>query len=450
MKIRFEKAFKLLTAAGILTELLYLSFIFLNGSGNIPLYMFIYFESFLIFFAAGFILKRTEDDEQGSGSSFQNFVRKFFKADDRTAAKLFLPVLIILSGILFRITLIPSPPTTSPDVYRYVWEGKILTEGYNPYLISPDDPQLETLRDDVYERVTFKHIPAIYPPLSQMMFAANYLLIGGVTGLKTFYLISEILTLIFLLKLLLLKNKNPNLILLYAWLPLPVLEFFVNAHLDPPGITLLVIFIYFAEKKKYILSAVPFALSFLIKLFPLMFIPLMIKKAGVKKFLAFAVTFFGITFLFYLPFIYNDPDIAEFLLKYLSRWEFNGSVYNLLKFFSNGEIAREICAALMIVSAAIISTRYIDFTKAVFGIFLCYIIFAATVYPWYLGWLAALNPFAGFASAMSLFFTINFSNFTPLADVWREYVWVLLIQYIPFFFLLLYDLNKMKKERIKV
>ncbi|MFO7447870.1 MAG: glycosyltransferase 87 family protein [Ignavibacteriaceae bacterium] len=443
MTITPSKKITLIISLGIFTEIFYLLFVFVNGDGNIPAYMFIYFEAFILFFAAWFVIKKA--DSKSDVHFVSKFIKKIFKTDDHASARLSFPILIILAGILFRVTLIPTAPATSPDVYRYIWEGRTTVNGYNPYINTPDDPQLEHLRDDIYEDVAFKHLPAIYPPFAQIIFAVSqFITPGSFLSLKIIFLLFEILTMYFLLKLLLLKGMKPGLVLLYAWLPLPIMEYFVNAHIDVVGLSFLIMFIYYLEKGKITLPAIFFALSFLTKLYPLMLIPLLIKKIGLKKLLIFLIWFAGITFLFYLPFIYKDIYVTESLVKYMQHWEFNASVYNLLKYFTNGQAAREICAILLIISVASIATRYTDFTRGVFGVFLAYIIFAATLYPWYLGWLAVLNPFAGFVSVISLFFTANFSNFTPLGEVWREYFWVLLLQYIPFFGLLVYDFKKFK------
>jgi hypothetical protein len=98
------------------------------------------------------------------------------------------------------------------------------------------------------------------------------------------------------------------------------------------------------------------------------------------------------------------------------------------------------CAVLLSLSVLVISIRYKDFMNGVFAVFLCMIIFSTTLYPWYLGWIAALNVFYPFYSVLSLFFTINFSNLTPLAPKWKEYPIVWIIEYLPFYGLLFYDL----------
>ena len=200
-------------------------------------------------------------------------------------------------------------------------------------------------------------------------------------------------------------------ILLYAWLPLPILEYFNNAHIDVIGITFLIMFLFYFEKQKYILSCVTLALAFLSKLLGLLVLPLVIKKLGIKKTIIFYGIFLILSTVFYVPFLSGNVDVLTGLFKYLSRWEFNGSVYNVIKIiFSSGEIARIVCAVCLSISVIIIAIRYTDFMNAVFAVFLCIIIFSTTLYPWYLGWIAALNVFNPFYSVSSLFFTINFSN----------------------------------------
>jgi hypothetical protein len=128
-------------------------------------------------------------------------------------------------------------------------------------------------------------------------------------------------------------------------------------------------------------------------------------------------------------------------MKYINRWEFNASVYYLLTaFIPDREAARVICGILLLISIGCIAVYFKDFMKGAVGVLLAVIIFSPVLYPWYLGWIAAVNPFAVFYSVLSLFFTVNLSNFSPLGKVWHEYFPVLFIEYVIFFALLAYDL----------
>jgi hypothetical protein len=411
--------------SGSLIELLLILFDAYNRNGNMPLYLFIYFEIFLLFSLTFFLIKNhlLQDENQ-----------KIFNVS--------LPVFIIITGIIFRITVIPAVPTTSPDVFRYIWEGKITAHAINPYQTPPDSRILTQFRTDLWAKVGFKSMTSIYPPLAQVSFLIGYIISGeSVWGLKVIYLICEIITLIFLLKLLRLKKINPSYIILYAWLPIPIMEYFINAHIDVVGITFFILFLYHIEKGRNILSPVFFALSFLVKFYPIMIFPLLIKKIGIKRLVPFTLIFLLTTLIFYIPFLTSDFAIKNSLTTYLLHWEFNGSVYNLIKSFSDGAVARIICSVLLVISIGVISYKYGNFLNGVFGVMLSFVIFATTIYPWYLGWIAALNPFLTFYSVFSLLFTSNFSNFTPMGRVWQEYWQVLIIEYIPFFLLLYFDLR---------
>jgi alpha-1,6-mannosyltransferase len=452
-KIRF-----LVLALGVIMELMYLIFFMLNSeSGSISLFMIIYFETFIVFFFSFYLIKKflsKDEDNQlipVENTPFENKLIKWFGSGKKDLDKLKLSLIIILFGIAFRITLIPTVPTTSPDSYSYIWDGKMTANGYNTYLVTPDDPHLTSWKDETYSKMHFTNMVSVYPPFSQAIFAASYLIFGEtVTGLKIIYLICEIITMIFILKLLGLKKMDLLLIVLYAWLPLVILEFFVNAHLDIMGVMFFILFFYYIEKGNYLKSSVFFTLSFLIKFYPVFILPLLIKKLGVKRLVNFILVFILVSTAFYIPFLTKGLGIFTALRTYLSRWEFNGSIYRILQIaFNNSQPAHLWCGILFTISVIIISFRYKDFMKGVYGVSICYIAFATTLYPWYLSWISVINPFFGFYSVMSLLFTINFSNFTPLGPVWKEYSRVLIIEYMPFYFLLLYDLREPLMKRFK-
>jgi len=396
-----------------------------------------------------------QQETKKNESHFLSFFARLLSIEKEDSKKLKIPLLIILFGIIFRLTLFPTINTTSPDVSRYLWEGKILYHGYNPFILSPDDTQLAKFHNDLYDKVTYKDMPAIYPPVAQGAFVLAYLISGeALTGLKVIYLAFDLLIIFMILKLLYIKKIDLNNIILYAWMPLILLEYFVNTHLDLVGIFFMISFIFLMEKNKVIGASVFFTLAFLTKMYPIILLPLIFKKAGVRKSLYFLLIFLFLSLVIYIPFIYKDTSVFSSLSTYLQKWQFNSSVYYLLKYqLGNEQLARLLCSGGFIISVGIISFFYKDFLKASYTIFICLIIFSTTLYPWYLGWIASLNPFYNFYSVTSLLFSVNFSNFTPLGTVWKEYLFVLLIQYVPFYGLLIYDLwiiRRKKREELNV
>lgn len=435
---KFGNNFLLLLFA-LLTETAYIIYsIFENSKETILLYMIIYAAAFLLLIAANYFIK---EKQCGENNGCFNPLNK--NGWNKTL------VIIFIAGLIFRITVMPAKYSTSDDVERYIWEGKILVNGFNPFEHSPDSDELKHLHSErLPEKVTFKNMTTIYPAVAQIIFAAGYLMSGeNETGLKIIYLFFETLTFVFIIKLLRLKKLNDNLLIYYAWLPLPVMEYFINSHIDVAGLPFLLMFLYYAEKNNFLKSLITFTAAVLVKLFPFILAPLLIKKFGLRKSLLFAVLFGVIFLIISYPFIPFNKSVDSSLFIYLKNWSFNGSVYKLFEtIFSSGEIARIITLILFVISAFLISFFYKNFLEAAYGILILFIAFAATLYPWYLGWIAAVNPLFNFSSVFYFFFSINITNVTPMWEVWKEYLWIYLIQYIPFYILLFLNLKTLIKN----
>ena len=71
--------------------------------------------------------------------------------------------LLVLWDAESRATLLSS------DVYRYVWEGIVVSSGENPYLDPPNSPNLEHLRlthSKIWKAVHHRDVPAILSAFS--------------------------------------------------------------------------------------------------------------------------------------------------------------------------------------------------------------------------------------------------------------------------------------------
>ncbi len=101
----------------------------------------------------------------GAGVCFLAAVRFFPKGRAQNQAVLFWFVAIAL-----RVVLLPMEP--GDDLWRYLWEGRIQREGFNPYRESPDSTQLVTLREDGWWKINHPESAAIYPPATELTFAA--------------------------------------------------------------------------------------------------------------------------------------------------------------------------------------------------------------------------------------------------------------------------------------
>lgn len=125
-----------------------------------------------------------------------------------------------------RILLLPMAP--GDDVWRYLWEGRIQLEGYSPYLLAPNAPELAALRDATWSGINHAESTAIYPPIAQLMLRAVAAISGSVLGLKLVFLIADLAT-----GALLARRFGRGAAVLFAWNPLVIYVGVGGAHYEP-------------------------------------------------------------------------------------------------------------------------------------------------------------------------------------------------------------------------
>ena len=117
-----KSAYIFICVAGFIIEVFLSMFLNLNGeTGNISLFMFIYLETFLIMLITFYLIKRLtkepvqdQQETKKNESHFLSFFARLLSIEKEDSKKLKIPLLIILFGIIFRLTLFPTINTTSP------------------------------------------------------------------------------------------------------------------------------------------------------------------------------------------------------------------------------------------------------------------------------------------------------------------------------------------------
>src|SRR6267378_3268258 len=108
-------------------------------------------------------------------------------------------LLLIMSGcaalVLFRLSLLFSPPYLSDDIYRYIWDGRVQAAGINPYRYIPADSALAQLRDkEIYPQINRKdYARTIYPPAAEALFFLTTRISETVTWMKATMVLFEAL-----------------------------------------------------------------------------------------------------------------------------------------------------------------------------------------------------------------------------------------------------------------
>src|SRR5262249_49001431 len=141
-------------------------------------------------------------------------------------------LLTLAPALLMRGVLLGTSPELSDDVWRYLWEGKVSQAGFNPLVLAPADERLAALRDATYERVAHREIPAVYPPLAQLLFRVAAILHLDDRGLRIVLLLAELLAMGVLVRSLRRLDLPEGQLSIYALHPIPALELASSGHID--------------------------------------------------------------------------------------------------------------------------------------------------------------------------------------------------------------------------
>ena len=201
-------------------------------------------------------------------------------------------LIVIAFAALFRLSLLFSPPYLSDDIYRYVWDGRVQAAGINPYRYIPAAPELAHLRDDViYPKINRREwAHTIYPPVAQVVFFLTTRISESVVWMKATMLIFELVTIWAVAQLLALLGRPRQLLLLYAWHPLVIWEFAGSGHVDAIAIGFIALALLAWQKNSNLGAGSMIACATLVKLFPLVLLPALLKRGRWRIAFVFVMT----------------------------------------------------------------------------------------------------------------------------------------------------------------
>jgi hypothetical protein len=367
-----------------------------------------------------------------------------------------------MSGILFRFCLIFSIPALSDDFYRFVWDGRIQQLGFNPFDYTPAqiiNQQSDPLLNKIFPYLNSPDYYSVYPQVCQSIFKIASS-IGGdsmnntITALKSAIFISELGTIFILNKLLSGKVNSKSLQLIYILNPLVIIELSGNIHFEALMIFFMLLAVLLIDKQHYISAAGALSLAIQAKLIPLIFVPLLIKKTGMKRTIFFALFCLSFTIIMSLILLHSTERFLHFtesLRLYYGKFEFNGSIYSLLKMISEWFIDYNPIALLskimMILALSGIFWIYIkklELLNGMFWLLTVYLVFSAVVHPWYLTPLIALSAFVKHRFALIWSALVPLSYYTYSQNPYSENYWLTGLEYIIVFGFLIWDLKQLK------
>ncbi len=343
---------------------------------------------------------------------------------------------IFLFFFILKVLFVFKSPMLSDDIYRYLWEGKIFLKGFNPYIYSPNSTNLLHLRDQIFIHINHKNLPAIYPPFMLFFNSIIVKICYSVKFYKFILFLFDIATFILILIICNETKINLRYSILYFIHPLTVIEIEWNGHNDIVMIFLFILGLYFLINNRYIKSVFFYTLSVFSKFVYFIFVKEFFKN------LQSIIIFFLVGGLLYSVFIINAHNIFYSLNVYLKTWEFNGSIYKIINWFTKNQIlTRKILLIIFIFSWIYINLKFTSIFQRLLFLSVSFILISPTVHPWYGLWILAFLSF-------NLIFEIYlFLLFLPLSyyvlgkylsvGVWQENNFITLIIYIPILFLLI-------------
>ena len=189
-------------------------------------------------------------------------------------------------GIVFRLLLIFSVPILSDDYFRFLWDGLLIQDGYNPFEYQPTDLinhfKDSKIHHELYSGMNSPNYYSIYPPINQWIFFIASLtdsVYGGIIVIRLFIIGAEVATYSIIKKILQRYNLNDNRIWWYWLNPLVILELTGNLHGEGILTLFLLLALYNFTKLKDMNGGLLLGLSVLSKLFSLMFFPILLLKA---------------------------------------------------------------------------------------------------------------------------------------------------------------------------
>ncbi len=401
---------------------------------------------------------------------------------------------IFIIGVAMRLFMAIAQPILEDDFYRYLWDGAVTAHGHNPYTIRPADaraggegvsPELLAFAQEsgiVLQRVNHPELGTIYPPVAQAVFAlAHALAPWSRAGVLTLYYASDCAAFALLLALLHRLGRNPALVLVYWWNPLCVKEIYNSLHMDILLLPCLLLFLWMLLRGRPVFASSALAVAAAVKLWPVLLLaPMLVALRKSPRVLVISLCAFLLLSALLLAPMAGTRVLgnASGLAAYSARWEMNDALFMVFPWLvrhiaaiashtlSAGEAHRvgKVLAGLVLLAAmALICRRPVSLDPRVakrdYGIVVAVLwitaalfLLSPTQFPWYFTWFApllALVPSRGLL-LLTLTLPLYYLKFylDARGQVQLFHHGVVWLEFIPVWFLLLWDLGRRTRHDI--
>lgn len=360
----------------------------------------------------------------------------------------------LMYGLIFCSALF-APTNLSQDVYRFIWDGKLILNGYNPHDFRPK----ELINQMGFSSSNWRELYRGMGPLSQGNYSC-YPFVTQVYSLITavipfFWIQVLVMKVLFIGTFALTIQSNRKLLeflklekhyLHLFWLnPLVLIEGLGNLHFEWVMLCFVVCGIYNLTQTHYKKAAIFITLSIQAKLIPLLILPFFVRTLGWKKSVLFGLTVVLLFFASSLIFIHpsNVSNFLESIKLYYGRFEFNSPIfafyldYGYWKFGYHpiGPYARRLAfyGFLALVAFCFYRLKKSEDWKVFFSRMAwattVYYLFATTVHPWYLIFPLFFAVFSQNKLTIYWSFLVFLSYFFYDSNLKAYYDWIRISEY---------------------
>lgn len=342
---------------------------------------------------------------------------------------------LLIIGVLSRLIFLFSLPNLSQDFYRFIWDGRLISQGINPYLFTPNYlmslgdfsiPQAKELFQEMGSLSAKNY--SNYPPVNQLFFFITTIfssksILGSVLILRIIIILADLGLFYLGRKLLSYFSLPKRSIYLYFLNPLILIELTGNLHFEGIMLLFMIWSIYFLILKKYTFSAIAITISIGIKLLPLLLLPLFIPfflqnkdgKFSIEwKYSKRLLTYICVCILTALPFfiIFSDINFVTNYKQTIALWfthfEFNGSIYNIVKWIGKLHLGYNpiriigkfspliICITLLVITFYKKPKNIAQWINTALLLLTSYFFLSTTVHPWYIATLVGIGIFSNY------------------------------------------------------
>lgn len=384
-------------------------------------------------------------------------------------------------AFLFRLIFLFAIPNLSQDFYRFIWDGRMILEGFNPFISLPETfiqqrsipvQQAQELYNGMGQ-LNGSHFTN-YPPINQFNFlvaaiVSNSSILGAVIAMRVQIILADIGIIYFGKKLLRKLNLPVSNIFFYLLNPFIIIELTGNLHFEPVMLFFGVWSLYLLLKDKWIWSAIVLGCSVSVKLIPLILVPVLFQRfyknkkvLGLGQFLIFGAIVLLINILLFLPFMSSEliDSYSNSVGLWFRNFEFNASIYYIAReigycITGYNEIAiigklLSILAILIVIFMAFIrdNKSSVKLFEALLLTMTFYYFTTTTVHPWYLGSLVLLGVFTRFRFPLiwSLVIILTYQAYANIP--WQENLWLVAIEYLVVYGMLFWELKNPRKTNL--